>query len=91
MGDEPTGARFTAMPVRVVPDAVTGLVSDKIHADLCFFEGPKGGAVFSVGSIAWCGGLTHKSGETTVSRVTENVLRRFMDSRPFVQAGGNKL
>ena len=55
--------------------------------DLCFYEGPRGGAVFSVGSISWCGGLLVSDGRNTVATVTENVIRRFEDPRPFVTGG----
>jgi N,N-dimethylformamidase len=49
-----------------------------IHADMVFFETPNGGAVFSVGSICWCGSLSHNHYDNNVSRITENVLRKFM-------------
>jgi N,N-dimethylformamidase len=52
-------------------------------ADLVFFEGPRGGAVFSVGSMAWVGALSHNHYDNEVSRITENVLRRFMDAAPI--------
>lgn len=50
----------------------------KIHADMVFFETPNDGAVFSVGSICWCGSLSHNNYDNNVSRITENVLRKFM-------------
>ena len=53
--------------------------------DLVFFETPNGGAVFSTGSIAWAGSLAHNGYDNNVSRLTENVLRRFLDSAPFVE------
>lgn len=60
------------------PDA-----KDPIRADMVFFETPGGGAVFSVGSIAWSGSLAHANYENNVARVTGNVLRRFVDPAPF--------
>ena len=48
-----------------------------VKADLVYFEGPEGGGVFSVGSIAWCGSLSHNEYENNVSRITKNVLDRF--------------
>ncbi len=54
-----------------------GSESPKIRADMVYFETPRGGAVFSVGSIGWCGGLPYNGYENNVSRVTENVLSRF--------------
>ncbi len=53
------------------------------RADLVFFETPEAGAVFSVGSIAWAGSLSDNDYDNNVSRITENVLRRFLDPRPF--------
>src|SRR5690348_10960641 len=47
-----------------------------VRADIVYVEGPKGGAVSSVGSIAWCGALSYNNGDNDVSRITENVLRR---------------
>jgi N,N-dimethylformamidase len=53
------------------------------RADLVFFETPNAGAVFSVGSIAWAGSLSPNDYDNNVSRITENVLRRFLDPSPF--------
>lgn len=53
------------------------------YADLVFFETPNGGAVFSVGSMAWVGSLSHNNYQNDIARITENVLRRFMDSTPI--------
>jgi N,N-dimethylformamidase len=54
-----------------------------VCAELVFFETPSGGAVFSTGSIAWSGSLSHHAYDNNVSRITENVLRRFLDPAPF--------
>jgi N,N-dimethylformamidase len=48
---------------------------------MVYFEAPNGGAVFSVGSIAYCGALSRNGYDNNVSRITENVLRRFAASR----------
>jgi len=48
-----------------------------------FFETPWDGAIFSTGSIAWIGSLIHDQGRNNVSRITENVLRRFIDPARF--------
>ena len=50
---------------------------------MVFFETPNGGAVFSTGSIAWAGALSHNSYDNNVARITGNVLRRFIDDTPF--------
>ena len=57
---------------------------DPIRADMVFFETNNNGAVFSVGSIAWAGSLSHALYKNNVSRVTLNVLRRFMDPAQFL-------
>lgn len=48
-----------------------------IRADMTYIEKPKGGAVFSVGSITYCGSLPHNGFDNDVSRLTFNVLNRF--------------
>jgi len=49
-----------------------------VRADMVFFNCPNGGAVFSVGSIAWPGSLPHNMYDNNVSRITGNVLERFL-------------
>jgi len=48
-----------------------------------FYEHPGGGAVFSTGSIAYVGSLGHAGHDNNISRLTLNVLRRFLDPAPF--------
>ena len=60
-----------------------GTVSELVRSDVVFFPTPSGGAVFSVGSIAWCGALGANGGDNDVARVTRNVLERFADPTPF--------
>jgi N,N-dimethylformamidase len=57
--------------------------NERVRADLCFMETTSGGAIFSTGSIAWCGSLPCQGYENNVSRITLNTLRRFMDERTF--------
>ena len=57
-----------------------GSVSPLVRADVVFFEGPNDGAVFSTGSIAWCGALLENRCDNDVSRITANVLHRFLRS-----------
>ena len=54
-----------------------------VRADMVFFETANGGAVFGVGSMAWCGSLSHNRYDNNVSRITRNVLRRFAAKKPF--------
>ena len=61
---------------------------DLIRADLTFFETPAGGAVFSTGSIAFCGSLPWNNYDNNISRLLGNVLERFLDPAPFVMPKG---
>ena len=56
---------------------------EKSYASLVFFETPSGGAVFSVGSMAYIGALNQKGFDNDIARITTNVLKRFSDPRPF--------
>jgi N,N-dimethylformamidase len=56
-----------------------GTTNPLVRADIVYFEGPHGGAVFSVGSIAWCAALSYNDSDNDVSRITENVLRHFAE------------
>ncbi|MCK5920665.1 MAG: hypothetical protein KAG66_06970 [Methylococcales bacterium] len=60
----------------------TGTTSELVRADMVFFETANGGGVFSVGSITWCVALAHNDYDNNVSRITENVLRRFASPNP---------
>ena len=59
-----------------------GTVNEHVRGDMVFFELPNDGAVFSTGSIAWCGSLSHHEYDNAVSRITENVLLRFAADAP---------
>lgn len=63
--------------------AMDGIQNPDIRADMTFFETPGGGAVFSVGSIAWGASLPHNGYDNNVSRISENVVQRFLDDTPF--------
>jgi N,N-dimethylformamidase beta subunit-like, C-terminal len=59
----------------------------KRRADMVLRRPLGGGAVFSVGSIAWTGCLEGDDANP-VARVTENVLRELQRERPFEVEGG---
>lgn len=61
------------------------------RASITFFETPGGGAVFSVGSVAWVGALSQNHFDNDVCRMTMNVLRRFLDPAPFRFPKSNKV
>jgi N,N-dimethylformamidase len=63
--------------------AITGETSPFVRCDMVFYETPRGGAVFSTSSIAWAGSLAHNGYDNNVSRLTENVVRRFLDPTPL--------
>jgi len=48
-----------------------------IRADMSWFACPGGGEVFSVGSITFCGALPVNGFDNPVSRLLDNVVRRF--------------
>ncbi len=48
-----------------------------LRADMTYAELPGGGAVFAVGSITFCGSLSHDHYDNNVSRILRNVLDRF--------------
>ncbi len=49
-----------------------------IRADMVYFETAKGGAVFSTGSITFCGSLPWNNFDNQISRLLRNVVTRFM-------------
>ncbi len=55
----------------------------QVRADMTYFPTRSGGGMFSSSSISWCGSLAHNNYDNNVSRITENVLRRFMDATPL--------
>ncbi len=49
-----------------------------IRSDMIIFETPRGGYVFSVGSITYCGSLPSNGFDNNISKLTQNVLERFL-------------
>ena len=75
-------AHFVAVPEELLShvNTVTGEAPrDLIRAEIVYFETQGGGAVFAVGSITFCGSLSHNGYDNDVSRMMRNVLRRFGD------------
>jgi N,N-dimethylformamidase len=73
----------TLEELRTLHRGTMGDQNAQVRADMAFFPTSRGGAVFSTGSIAWACALSHAGYENSVSRVTGNVLRRFLDPAPF--------
>lgn len=59
-----------------------GTEAEIIRANMTYHETPAGGAVFSTGSIAWAGSLSHNGYDNDVSRITQNVLKAFIARGP---------
>ena len=54
-----------------------------IRADMVYFKTPREGAVFSVGSIAYCGSLSHNNYDNNISTLTANVIDGFLSPGPL--------
>ena len=70
-----------------VPPNLGGDQNLRVRADMAFGEMPAGGALFATSSIAWCGALSHNNYDKNVSKITANVLKRFLDPTPFATGG----
>lgn len=71
---------FTTVPEELltVTISINGEnVEDLSRGEIVYFDTQGGGAVFSVGSITFCGSLWRKGFEGPISRLLENVVRRF--------------
>ena len=89
--NHPPDAPWVLVPEEHLTHIVTwpGEPAEKlIRADLTFFETPNGGAVFSTGSITFCGSLPTGGFDNDVSRLLANVLDRFLDPEAFEMPGG---
>jgi N,N-dimethylformamidase len=77
--ENPTPSHYT-VPEEVLAGHLTisgEAVKDLVRAEMVYFERAGGGAVFSVGSITFCGSLWRNGFEGPVSRLLHNVVRRF--------------
>lgn len=80
-------AQAVAEEIMLADSAEGGTVNPRVRADMVLLDYPSGGAVFSVGSMTWCGCLSYNGYENNVARITRNVLDRFSfdpaDSSPL--------
>jgi len=60
-----------------------GDVNPLVEADIAYAKFLGGGAVFTVGSIAWDSSLLVNNSNNNVSRITQNVLTRFASPTPL--------
>ena len=78
------GPSFVVVPEELLTHltTVTGeRLSRLLRADMTYAELPGGGAIFAVGSITFCGSLSHNRYDNDVSRILRNVLERFRAPR----------
>jgi N,N-dimethylformamidase len=77
-------SHFGTVPEELLSHLATlngGRPMDLIRAEIVYFETTAGGAVFSAGSIAFCGSLSHNNYDNNISCMLENVLQRFAGDR----------
>lgn len=71
----------TVEEIHFLVSGTSAAIDPQVRADMTYFVNESGGAVFSTGSIAWCGSL---GVDPIVSRITNNVLQRFVLPAPLV-------
>lgn len=74
----PDSYQHCSEEIMVSDSAQGGSVNGAVRADMVLLDYPNDGAVFSTGSIAWCGSLSYNGNDNNVSQVTRNVLERFL-------------
>jgi N,N-dimethylformamidase len=73
-------SHFVAVPEELLShvNTVTGeKPAELVRGEIVLFETQAGGAVFSTGSITFCGSLPHNGFDNPVSRLLRNVVTRF--------------
>ena len=65
--------------VRTLHRGLMGDQNGQVRADLVYMPTANGGGVFATGSIAWVCALSCNDYDNGVSRLTANVIRRFLD------------
>ena len=63
--------------------AGTGETNPRTRADIVYYKTPSDGAVFSVGSMAWCGSLSYNNYQNNVSQIMQNVINGFLKPGPL--------
>lgn len=74
------GPSFIPVPEEILSHFATisgDAPADLVRADIVLLQPEKGGRVFATGSITFCGSLPINGFENGVSRMLENVVRRF--------------
>ena len=81
--DVGAGGSVTSEEFITTPRAIDGEQNGRVRGDMVFMEARNGGAVFTPGSIAWPTSLLHNDTDNNVSRITENVIKRFLNPTGF--------
>lgn len=68
-----------------------GTENGRVRGDIVYFPTPNGGAVWSASSIGYCGALSHNNYDNNISRLTKNVLERFLSVEPAPYAAGSEV
>lgn len=76
-------AAIAVEDVYLARDGMNGIESPLVRSDLAFFTTRGGGAVFSAGSMTWCGSLAHNDYSNNVSTITRNILAVFAGDAPL--------
>lgn len=63
-----------------------GTTHPRVRGDIAYHETPNGGACFAFSSIAYCGSLPWNNCDNNISKLTKNVLDRFMVDGPLPDA-----
>ena len=58
---------------------LSGSQNPDVKADLVYFKKKNGAKVFSTGSIAWSGSLSHNNYDNNISKIMTNILDNFAD------------
>ena len=57
---------------------LSGSQNPNVKADLVYFKKKNGSKVFSTGSIAWSGSLSHNNYQNNISKITSNIIKNFI-------------
>lgn len=82
-GSHPDNVSVVVEDLLIAHPGVGGTRHPYVRSDVVFFETERGGAVFSGASMGWTGCLSAADYGNALARLTENVLRRFLDPRPL--------
>jgi N,N-dimethylformamidase len=66
----------------IIPGSL-GDNNPRTRADIVYYKTPNNGAVFSVGSMSWCGSLSHNGYDNNVSRMMKNAIDGFLKPGPL--------